>query len=95
MSAITVSVIYALPDCTTEIELRLPSGATVGDALERSGLAELHRGVDPLHCPVGIFGRRVQHQRVLADGDRVEIYRQLIAEPKDARRRRARGSTSG
>jgi len=89
MSSITVSVVYALPDRATEIELRLPSGATVADALERSGVAELYPEVDTLRCPVGIFGRRVQRQRLLADGDRVEVYRPLVAEPKDARRRRA------
>jgi len=95
MSEIAVSVVYALPDRATEIELRLPSGATVADALQRSGLARLHPEVDPLHCPVGIFGRRVQRYRVLADGDRVEVYRPLVADPKEARRRRARGQTSG
>jgi putative ubiquitin-RnfH superfamily antitoxin RatB of RatAB toxin-antitoxin module len=89
MSAITVSVVYALPERATEIELRLPSGATVAEALERSGLAGVHPEVDTLRCPVGIFGRRVQRQRVLADGDRIEVYRPLVAEPKDARRRRA------
>jgi putative ubiquitin-RnfH superfamily antitoxin RatB of RatAB toxin-antitoxin module len=89
MSAITVSVVYALPDRATEIELRLPPGATVADALERSGLAGLHPEVDTLRCPVGIFGRRVQRQRLLAEGDRVEVYRPLVAQPKDARRQRA------
>jgi len=87
---IAVSVVYALPDRATEIELTLPSGATVADALEKSGLTELHPEVDPTRCAVGVFGRRVQHHRVLADGDRVEVYRPLVAEPKEARRRRGR-----
>jgi putative ubiquitin-RnfH superfamily antitoxin RatB of RatAB toxin-antitoxin module len=90
MSEIAVSVVYALPDRGTQIELRLPSGATVADAIQRSGLAGLHPEVDTLRCPVGIFGRRVQRYRVLADGDRVELYRPLLADPKDARRHRAR-----
>ncbi|HSS70429.1 MAG TPA: RnfH family protein [Casimicrobiaceae bacterium] len=89
MSTIVVSVVYALPERASEIELKLPSGATVADALESSGLAAIHPEVDLAHCAVGIFGRRVERDRVLADGDRVEVYRPLVAEPKDARRRRA------
>ncbi|HVP86672.1 MAG TPA: RnfH family protein, partial [Casimicrobiaceae bacterium] len=50
---------------------------------------------DLARCPVGIFGRRVERGRILSDGDRVEIYRPLVAEPRDARRRRAHGSRHG
>jgi len=89
ISAITVTVVYALPERATEIELTLPSGATVAEALNRSGIATRHPEVQLARCPVGIFGRRVGHGTLLSDGDRVEVYRPLIAEPKDARRRRA------
>ena len=89
MSAITVTVVYALPDRATEIEVRLGAGATVADALTKSGLASLHPGLDLARSPVGIFGRRVERNRVLVDGDRVEIYRPLMADPKNARRKRA------
>jgi len=92
VSLVRVSVVYALPDRATEIELTLPSGATVADALEKSGLTELHPEVDPMRCPVGVFGQCVQRHRVLADGGRVEVYRPLVAEPKEARRRRGRPS---
>ena len=91
MSTIAVTVVYALPEHASEIELKLPSGATVGDALEASGLAANHPEVDVARCAVGVFGRRVERDRVLADGDRVEVYRPLVADPKDARRRRAQG----
>jgi putative ubiquitin-RnfH superfamily antitoxin RatB of RatAB toxin-antitoxin module len=90
MSTVTVTVVYALPHRATEIELTLPSGATVAQALERSGLDARHPDVDLERSPVGVFGRRVERDCVLADGDRVEVYRPLIAEPKEARRRRAR-----
>src|SRR5262249_33703534 len=90
MSPITVSIVYALPERATEIELSLASGSTIADALEKSGLAALHPEVDLTRCPVGAFGRRVRRDRMLADGDRVEVYRPLVADPKDARRRRAR-----
>ena len=89
MSAITVTVVYALPESATEIELTLPAGATVAEALDRSGLATRHPEVDLARCPVGVFGRRVDRSVTLSNGDRVEIYRSLIAEPRDARRRRA------
>jgi len=89
MSAITVTVVYALPDRATEIEVRLGAGATVADALTKSGMASLHPELELARAPVGIFGRRVQRDRVLVDGDRVELYRPLLADPKNARRKRA------
>ena len=90
MNSVAVTVVLALSDSATEVPLRLPMGATVSDALAQSGLATLHPELDVAAAPVGIFGRRVEGNRILADGDRVEIYRPLIADPKDSRRRRAR-----
>lgn len=90
MSALTVTVVLALPDRATEVELRLAPGATVAEALAASGLAALQPQIDIARSPVGIFGRRVARDRVLADGDRVEVYRPLVADPKDARRRRVK-----
>ena len=88
-AGIEVSVVLALPDHATEVALRLPAGATVADALERSGLAARHPEVDLSQAAVGIFGKRTDRQAILADGDRVEIYRPLIADPKASRRARA------
>jgi putative ubiquitin-RnfH superfamily antitoxin RatB of RatAB toxin-antitoxin module len=78
-----VEVVYALPQREERVRLRLPEGATVRDALEKSGLLPLARG------KVGIFGRVVGADARLKPGDRVEIYRPLAADPKEARRRRA------
>ena len=89
MRTIGVSVVYALPDAATEVELRLPAGSTVAEALLRSGLAGRHPEIDLEGCALGVFGKRVDRAFVLSDGDRVEIYRPLIADPKDSRRRRA------
>ena len=89
MSEITVTVVYALPAAVTEIEVRLATGATVADAIERSGIAARLPDVDIAGAPVGIFGKRVRRDTTLGDGDRVELYRRLIADPKVARRRRA------
>ena len=70
----------AYPDGAQARSLNLPAGATVRDALAASGL-------DGHAC--GIFGKRVALDRKLADGDRVEIYRPLAMDPKEARRQRA------
>jgi uncharacterized protein len=90
MNRITVTVVYALPDRATEIEVELAAGATVADAVERSGLAARHPEADIARRPVGVFGKRVDRRTTVADGDRVEVYRPLLADPKDARRKRAR-----
>jgi putative ubiquitin-RnfH superfamily antitoxin RatB of RatAB toxin-antitoxin module len=89
VSDITVTVVYALPGAVTEIEVRLATGATVADAIERSGIAARLPDVDIAGAPVGIFGKRVRRDTTLGDGDRVELYRRLIADPKVARQRRA------
>ena len=89
-ASISVSVVYALPGRATEIELELPAGATVADALARSRIAQRHPEVDVARIATGIFGRRVHRDALLADGDRVEIYRPLAADPKESRQRRAK-----
>jgi putative ubiquitin-RnfH superfamily antitoxin RatB of RatAB toxin-antitoxin module len=90
MSEISVSVVYALPERATEIEVRLSGGATVADAIARSRIAEQHPEIDFARAAIGIFGREVRRDATLADGDRVEIYRPLIADAKDIRRKRAK-----
>jgi putative ubiquitin-RnfH superfamily antitoxin RatB of RatAB toxin-antitoxin module len=85
MAALQVEVVYALSRSEESIRLTVPQGATVQEALEKSGLLPRVRG------KVGIFGKVVSQDRALADGDRIEIYRPLAADPKEARRRRARG----
>ena len=90
MSLISVTVVYALPEIATEIEVKLRAGATVAETLERSGIAARHPEANLGECPVGIFGKRVDRQSIVADGDRVELYRPLIADPKESRRKRAK-----
>jgi putative ubiquitin-RnfH superfamily antitoxin RatB of RatAB toxin-antitoxin module len=86
---IAVTVVYALPAGATEIELALPSGASVAEALALSGIAARHPEIDLAAMSVGVYGVRVALDTTLQDGDRVEIYRPLQADPKDLRRRRA------
>jgi putative ubiquitin-RnfH superfamily antitoxin RatB of RatAB toxin-antitoxin module len=83
-----VTVVYARPDSAIEIELRLAAGATVAQALESAADAGLD-APDLEHAPVGIFGKRCQRDAVVKNGDRIEVYRRLVADPKDSRRRRA------
>jgi putative ubiquitin-RnfH superfamily antitoxin RatB of RatAB toxin-antitoxin module len=78
--ALRVEVVDARPDGAEIVEIRLPDGATVRDALAATGL----KGGQ-----AGIFGKQVTLDTRLADGDRVELYRPLKLDPKEARRKRA------
>ncbi|MEO8006205.1 MAG: RnfH family protein [Betaproteobacteria bacterium] len=86
---IRVEVVYALRDTQTVLEVELESGASAADALAASRLREMVPGGLPEELDVGIWGVRVAPGTELHDGDRVEIYRPLVADPKQARRRRA------
>lgn len=83
-----VEVLYSAAARQVEsVTLDLPAASTVGDALQASGLPMRHGlAVDALQC--GIWGRRCALSRVLRDGDRVEVYRALAVDPKQARRLR-------
>ena len=90
--ALRVRVVYAGPAAHHERELAVAPGTTLGEAIRLSGIAaSAGLGDDDLHH-TGIFGRHAAADTVLRDGDRVEIYRALKIDPKDARRRRARGA---
>jgi uncharacterized protein len=86
---IQIEVIYALPDGQYQVNLKLPAGATVKAALAESGLLEKFPEIDLQRQRTGIFGRLVKLDTVLEDGQRLEIYRPLTRDPKQARRERA------
>ncbi|MCQ4325696.1 RnfH family protein [Stutzerimonas stutzeri] len=88
---IAVEVVYALADKQKLLRLSVPAGTTVRDAALRSGMEAHFPGLDLASAPLGIFGKAVPKpdERVLEDGERVEIYRPLIADPKEARKQRA------
>ena len=73
-----------------EVMLELAQGASARDAIRDSGVLERHPEIDVSSQAVGIWGRTAALDTVLADGDRVEVYRPLTVNPKDARRLRAR-----
>jgi putative ubiquitin-RnfH superfamily antitoxin RatB of RatAB toxin-antitoxin module len=86
-----VEVVYSpAPRVVDQVELRLPSGATVEQALRSSGLLERHALQPPERLSVGVWGKRKALGDVLRDCDRVEIYRPLLVDPKEARRQRYR-----
>ena len=89
MGTLRIEVVYALRDAQEVVALELPEGATLRAAIEASGLARRHRGIDPRRARAGIFGKQLPLDARLCDGDRVEIYRPLAADPKQARRQRA------
>ena len=89
VTGIVVEVCYALPDRQSLVELVVPPGTTAAEAIERSGIREHLPGMEVSN--VGIFSRKVSLEHVLQAGDRVEIYRPLIASPREMRQKRARG----
>jgi uncharacterized protein len=89
MESLRIELVYALPDAQYVSSLNLAPGATVADAIAASAISAEHPEIDLARQPVGIFGRRVRLDQRLAQGDRVEIYRGLVADPKTSRRRRA------
>lgn len=89
MNPIRVEVVYAMAARQELVALELEPGSTVADAIERSGLADKFAEFKLDPARVGIFSRKVSLGHVLRDGDRVEVYRPLQADPKEARRQRA------
>lgn len=87
--ALRVEVVYALPEGEDAVFVDLAPGATALDALRASGLLGRHPEIDLRKVRLGVYGRVVAANAPLADGDRVEIYRPLAVDPKEARRRRA------
>jgi putative ubiquitin-RnfH superfamily antitoxin RatB of RatAB toxin-antitoxin module len=90
MPKICVEVVYALTDHQTIVQLQLNAASNVRQAIGASGILQAHPDIDMELASVGIWSKRVTLEDVLRDGDRVEIYRPLIADPKTIRRRRAR-----
>lgn len=87
---IHAQVAYAEAGQQTVLDILLPEGSTVRDAINASGIAAMIPECSIDACQWGIFARRVTPDHVVMHGDRIEIYRPLVIEPMDARRRRAR-----
>jgi putative ubiquitin-RnfH superfamily antitoxin RatB of RatAB toxin-antitoxin module len=101
IETIAVEVVYALPDRQKIIPLLVEPGTTAYQAVLKSGIAQFFPELDLESAPLGIFGQTLgtkglapAKQYALQAGDRVEIYRPLKADPKEARRRRAAKSAA-
>jgi putative ubiquitin-RnfH superfamily antitoxin RatB of RatAB toxin-antitoxin module len=90
---IAVHVAYATPEEQVIVAIYVPSGATVQEAIEISGLLDRFPDLDLAVNRVGIFGRLRRLDDMVKAGERIEIYRPLRADPKEARRRRAAART--
>ena len=86
---INIEVAYALPQEQVIIKLQVPPQTTVEQAIEQSGILKRYPQIDTEKMKVGIFGKLKKPAQLLHQGDRVEIYRPLIADPKEVRKQRA------
>ncbi|MEO7495145.1 MAG: RnfH family protein [Massilia sp.] len=84
-----VSVCYATASSEDLRELRVFSGTTIAQAIEQSGVLRDHPEIDLATQPVGLYGKKKALETVLRERDRIEIYRPLLADPKETRRKRA------
>lgn len=86
---VRVTVVFCAPACEDVSEVTLPGGATVGDAIGAAGVLVRRPEIATSSPNVGIWGRPCALSQAVEDGDRVEIYRPLTVDPKEARRVRA------
>ena len=84
-----IEVAYATPEKQIILECRVVSGTAARDAVRGSGIDSHFPEIDLDNCDLGVFGKAIAPDYELQDGDRIEIYRPLIADPKEIRRQRA------
>ena len=88
-ASVKIEVAYALPDKQPVIALQVSAGTTIEQAISQSGILEQFPEIDISKNKLGIFGKLKKADEVVREGDRVEIYRPLIADPKEVRKQRA------
>lgn len=87
---IRIEVAYATPDKQILLSIDVPVACTVAEAIDLSGIRKEFPDMEPDPIAIGIFSRKVSLDYKLHDGDRVEIYRPLVADPKEMRKQRAK-----
>ena len=88
-NAIEIEVVYGLPNKQSLLKVNVEANTSVEDAISTSGILSLHPEIDLRINKVGVWNRVCKLSQELSDGDRIEIYRPLIADPKEVRKRRA------
>jgi putative ubiquitin-RnfH superfamily antitoxin RatB of RatAB toxin-antitoxin module len=86
---VNIEVVYALSNEQILLKRSVPAGTTVAEAIQASGVLDKHPEIDLANNKLGIFGKLTKADAVVRDKDRIEIYRPLIADPKEVRRKRA------
>lgn len=92
VSELNIEVTYALPEKQFLLSVKVKEGTTIEDAILASGILALRDDIDLKKNKIGIYSRPAKLTDLVQDGDRVEIYRPLIADPKELRRKRAEKS---
>ncbi len=87
---ITVELIYIKPGSQNSLMLKIPQGSNINQAINRSGVLRHFPEIDLTVNKVGVYSKIQPLDTLLCEGDRIEIYRPLVADPKEARRRRAK-----
>jgi len=86
-----VEVVFALAEKQALLVVEVPDGSTVGAAIENSRLARQFPEIDTGELQAGVWGKPVDRDHIVREGDRVELYRPLEMDPRDARRLKAGG----
>jgi hypothetical protein len=94
MAEVEIAVGYAVPGDVFLETLRVAPGTTVGQAIEGSGVLTRFPAINLVTQPVGIYGKTTTLETVVRERDRIEIYRPLLADPKESRRKRAAKKTA-
>jgi putative ubiquitin-RnfH superfamily antitoxin RatB of RatAB toxin-antitoxin module len=84
-----IEIAYATPEMQKIIECEIDPDVSPREAVRQSGIRQYFAEIDPDTCDLGVFGKSITEDYDLVDGDRIEIYRPLIADPKEVRRQRA------
>ena len=84
-----IEIAYATPELQKILECEVDPGVSPREAVRQSGIRQYFADIDVDSCNLGVFGKSISEDYQLADGDRIEIYRPLIADPKEVRRQRA------
>jgi putative ubiquitin-RnfH superfamily antitoxin RatB of RatAB toxin-antitoxin module len=93
--SISIQVVCAEAGRQTVLKLQVEAGCTVTEALLRCGILAMHPDIDASACGFGIFGREVPRDHRLQDGDRLEVLRPLMEDPRERRRRLANQGRTG
>lgn len=86
---VNVELVYALPEQQTLLSFTVPQGTTIDQAITLSGIQSHYPALDLADMKVGLFGKIAPRKQVLREKDRIELYRPLIADPKEIRKQRA------